>query len=75
LIDNLLGGDPYMVLRDFDDYVRCQDEVERVYRDPDEWSRRALLNVANMGRFSSDRTIEEYARDIWGVEAVPVRLG
>jgi len=74
LLDNLLGGDPYLVLRDFDAYVRCQEEVDRVYRDADEWSRRVALNIANMGPFSSDRTIREYARDIWNVKPVPVKL-
>ncbi|MEJ5211770.1 MAG: glycogen/starch/alpha-glucan phosphorylase, partial [Burkholderiales bacterium] len=66
------GGDPFLLLADYADYVACQQEVERVYRDRDEWLRRAVLNVARMGRFSADRTIREYAEVIWNVK--PVRL-
>jgi starch phosphorylase len=73
IIDALLyGGDPYMVLADFASYCACQDEVERAYRDPERWARMAILNVARAGKFSSDRTIREYAEEIWGVKAVPV---
>ena len=68
------GGDPYMVLKDFDAYVACQDRVGAAYRDPDAWSRTAILNVATMGRFSSDRTISQYAREIWNAEPVPISL-
>jgi len=74
ILDNLLGSDPYLALRDFEAYVRCQEEVDRVYRDPEEWSRRVAVNVANMGPFSSDRTIQQYAKEIWGVEPVAVKL-
>jgi starch phosphorylase len=74
LLNNLMGGDPYLVLRDFEAYVHCQEEVDQVYLDPQEWSRRVALNIANMGPFSSDRTIREYARDIWNVKPVPVKL-
>ncbi len=69
LVDSLLNpDDPYLLLKDLEAYFDCQKEVERVYRDPDEWARRSILNVARMGKFSSDRTIREYAREIWGVE-------
>ena len=74
LLDNLLGGDPYLVLRDFTDYIRCQDEVDHLYLDPEEWSRRAVLNIANTGPFSSDRTIRQYAEEIWHVKPVKVKL-
>ncbi len=60
-------NDPYLLLKDLESYLICQNEVEQVYRDQQEWTRRAILNVARMGKFSSDRTIREYARDIWGV--------
>ena len=64
------GHDHFLVLPDYADYVACQNRVDELYRDSEEWTRRAILNVANMGRFSSDRTILEYAEEIWGVKAV-----
>jgi starch phosphorylase len=70
LVDSLLGSDQYMLLADYAAYIECQDQVDRVYADPDEWSRRAILNVAGMGRFSSDRTIADYARHVWNVTPV-----
>ncbi len=53
-------------------YVECQDKVAEVYRDQDEWSRMSILNVARMGKFSSDRTIQEYCDDIWRVKPVKI---
>jgi starch phosphorylase len=61
-------GDYYMVLADYRAYVTAQEEASRVYQDPEEWARRSILNTAQMGRFSSDRAIIEYARNIWQVE-------
>jgi len=70
---NLLdGGDPYMLLADLPDYAKAQRAAQTVFADSDEWSRRALLNVANSGKFSSDRTIAEYAREIWQTPPCPV---
>jgi starch phosphorylase len=70
VVDALLyGGDPYMVLADFLSYSSCQRTVEAAYRDQASWARKAILNVANMGRFSSDNTILRYANEIWGVVA------
>jgi len=63
-------GDHYLLLADYASYIACQQEVEALYRDRDAWLRRAILNVANMGRFSSDRTIREYAETIWGVQPI-----
>jgi len=72
IIESLLnGGDPYLVLPDFPAYCACQEEVERAFRDPDRWTRSAILNVARSGKFSSDRTIQQYADEIWKV--APVR--
>jgi glycogen phosphorylase len=64
------GGDPYMLLADFDSYVTCQEKVAAAYRDQDAWTRKSILNVARMGRFSSDRTVREYADEIWGAKPV-----
>jgi len=76
LINSLLHqGDQYRVLADYAAYVRCQERVSEVYRDPETWTRISILNCARMGRFSSDRTIQEYAREIWDVEPVPIELG
>jgi starch phosphorylase len=71
LHDSLLGGgDNYMVLADYAAFVACQDRVAKLYQDRDAWTRKSILNVAHVGRFSSDRTILEYARDIWTAEPV-----
>jgi starch phosphorylase len=74
IFDALIGqGDHYLLLADYASYIACQEQVDALYRDPAEWARRAILNVAGMGKFSSDRTIGEYADRIWGVK--PVRTG
>jgi len=67
VVDALLTHDPFLVLADYPAYAAAQREVEAAFLDPEHWSRMALLNVAGMGRFSSDETIKGYARDIWRV--------
>ncbi|WP_145505301.1 glycogen phosphorylase [Yersinia alsatica] len=73
LFDSLVNlGDHYQLLADYRSYVDTQEKVDALYRHPDEWTRKTLLNIANMGYFSSDRTIEEYADEIWHIK--PIRL-
>lgn len=67
VVHTLLETDYYQLLADYGDYCACQDKVDDLYRHPAAWTRSAILNVAAMGPFSSDRTIREYATDIWGV--------
>jgi starch phosphorylase len=75
VVDSLLRhGDYYLVLADYAAYVECQEKVSRAYQDAGEWSRISILNTAGSGRFSSDRTIREYADEIWGARPVPVTL-
>jgi starch phosphorylase len=74
LIDNLLRHDPYLLLADYAPYIACQEEVGAAYRDTARWTRMSILNVARVGKFSSDRTIAEYCRDIWKVTPTPVAL-
>jgi starch phosphorylase len=71
IVERLLSdGEPYFVLADYADYARAQDEVDALYLAPDEWSRKAVLNTVNMGTFSSDRSIREYAERIWHIKPV-----
>jgi len=65
-------GDHYLLLADYVSYVAMQDQVDALYREPDAWTKKAILNVAGMGVFSSDRTIAEYASEIWQV--APLKL-
>ncbi len=70
LRDNLVYHDPFLVLADYESYSECQKKVDLAYRDKAAWAKMAILNTARMGKFSSDRTIAEYARDIWKIEPV-----
>ena len=71
ITSNLRNSDPYMVLADFKDYRRAQHTVQELYRQKETWNRMSLMNIANAGIFSADRSVMDYARDIWG--ATPVR--
>ena len=74
IVDALLKhNDYYLLLADYASYVACHDRVGALYGKPDEWVEKAILNVAGMGKFSSDRTIRQYAEQIWHVKRVPVR--
>ncbi|KJH47009.1 phosphorylase, glycogen/starch/alpha-glucan family [Dictyocaulus viviparus] len=68
LTNMLRHHDRFLVCADFDAYVACQDKVAETYRDQQKWCRMALMNIASTGKFSTDRTISEYAREIWGIE-------
>jgi starch phosphorylase len=68
----LIESDPFLTCADFDDYLRCQDEVAKVYRNQPEWMRRVVHNIGGMAPFSSDETIRRYARDIWQLDPVPI---
>src|SRR5690606_10465620 len=70
----LWTDDPYLVCADFESYWECHERVDAAYRDPDGWTRRVVSNLANMGRFSSDRTIGQYAEEIWGVKPLKVEM-
>ncbi|HKB57894.1 MAG TPA: glycogen/starch/alpha-glucan phosphorylase [Lacunisphaera sp.] len=66
------GGDPYLLLADFRSYIECQARVDAAFRDRARWAKMAILNTARVGKFSSDRTIREYAKDIWNLKPVKV---
>jgi starch phosphorylase len=68
----LEGGDPFLCLADYADYVRAQEAVDLAFGDSKRWARMAILNTAHMGKFSSDRTISEYAEHIWKLQPVEV---
>ena len=74
LYSSLVFEDKYMLLEDFASYVECQQRVIKTWQDPEKWTRMSILNTAASGKFSSDRTIAEYAKDIWELEPVTVEL-
>lgn len=74
LLDILLNSDTYMHLADFKSYYDCQKRVAADFIDKDLWAKKSIINVANMGKFSTDRTISEYAKDIWKIKPVEITL-
>jgi starch phosphorylase len=70
LVESLLARDDYMLLTDYQPYIECQARAGEAYRDRTGWTRMSILNVASVGRFSSDRSVREYCRDIWHVTPV-----
>jgi starch phosphorylase len=72
LVENLLEVDPFLVLADYADYVKCQEQVSTAWKDPARWTRMSILNTARAGKFSSDRAIGEYCERIWNIS--PVRI-
>lgn len=73
-VDSLLSNDEYLLFADYQSYINAQDEVEHTWCDTDLWSRMSILNVARMGRFSSDRAVLEYCKDIWHVSPLPINM-
>jgi starch phosphorylase len=75
IVDSLLYGDPYLLFADYRSYLESQGQVSLVYKDQAKWTRMSILNVARMGKFSSDRSIKEYCDKIWEARPLPVKLG
>ena len=74
IVDSLLGRDNYRLMADFPSYVDAQAQVSAAYADRERWTRMSILNVARMGKFSSDRSIRDYCRDIWRVQPTKIAL-
>ena len=74
IVDNLLNQDPYLLLVDYQSYIECQERVSQAFKNAENWTKMSILNVARMGKFSSDRAIQEYCQDIWQAKSVPIEL-
>jgi len=74
IVDSLLYDDQFMLFADYQDYLNCQERVDKAYTDRQTWTRMSILNSARMGKFSSDRSIMDYCRKIWDVKPFPVEL-
>ena len=73
LTDSLLGADEYMLMADYQSYVEAQEKVSSIYLNQEQWTRRSILNVARIGKFSSDRAVREYCDKIWNIKPVHVK--
>jgi starch phosphorylase len=74
LVNSLLTGDEYMLLADYQSYIDMQEQVSQAYVDPERWTRMSILNVARIGKFSSDRAIRDYCADIWKTWPVKIHV-
>ena len=74
LVDSLLYNDEYLLFADYQSYIDAQDRVEHTWRDTDQWLRMSILNVARMGKFSSDRAVLEYCKDIWHISPLAINM-
>ncbi|XP_016125411.1 glycogen phosphorylase, brain form-like [Sinocyclocheilus grahami] len=74
VVNMLMNNDRFKVFADYEAYISCQEKVNELYRNPKEWTKKVIRNIAASGKFSSDRTIAEYAREIWGVEPSDVKI-
>jgi glycogen phosphorylase len=74
LMDDLIWHDPFMLLADYQAYIDCQDRVNDLWRDKKAWTRTSILNVARMGKFSSDRSIRDYCQHVWNIRQVSVKV-
>lgn len=74
IYDSLINEDMYFILKDFDSYCEAHKKVDEAYRDEKKWAKMAMLNTACSGKFSSDRTIEQYAKEIWNLEKIKVTM-
>ncbi|MGC2510217.1 MAG: glycogen/starch/alpha-glucan phosphorylase [Acidobacteriaceae bacterium] len=74
LVHSLLDGDEYMLLADYQSYIDCQDRASAAYQDQEAWTKMSILNVARIGKFSSDRSIRDYCADIWKTWPVKIQL-
>uniref|UniRef100_A0A3B1IYA7 Alpha-1,4 glucan phosphorylase n=2 Tax=Astyanax mexicanus TaxID=7994 RepID=A0A3B1IYA7_ASTMX len=74
IVNMLMNHDRFKVFADYEAYISCQEKVNNLYKNPKDWTKKVIRNIAASGKFSSDRTISEYAREIWGVEPSAVKI-